>query len=548
MDLWLTSIDPYSPLPSFFELFMTTSISQTIFTSTHSYLRQVLHAVSERLSEGASPPASPDASIFARLRSGLRALPPRLVKFLERHIDELHLLLLLSLECRYLRPAPPSSPLSSSSPPPPSPQSTFAESLYGGVRSKVVVVDDAVNPGSQTYQVRSLDGFDWKAAALASVLPPYIKSKLDKLYSRLAAEPSRRAGVRPSSSPGSGAAAPSQPSSRQQRAKALFLYLYPFLHVSYEGLFFAYHWTYLFGYSVYFSPVLHLLRQTVRRITAEDVTPSPSVMSSSLPSAPSPPPPPSSSPPPPSSSALPRVEPSTAALASGLLLLTSAWVYNARRRHAAIQLSSPPGVQEARPESSSASGGAATAPPPPASRSGALVPGVRLDDLSLGVVPSSSSSSSSSMSSSRPAPRPAPSLQVRGSLPPPQSFLSQLRRSSKSAFPRSPSSGQSGSASAAESALSASSSSSHPFPPMSFFPSSSSVRCPPPPQTSPPTCPLCLSRPLVNPAASTSGFVFCYRCLVSSIRRRDDDTFTDRCPVTGMECTEERIVRIFDNC
>ena len=52
---------------------------------------------------------------------------------------------------------------------------------------------------------------------------------------------------------------------------------------------------------------------------------------------------------------------------------------------------------------------------------------------------------------------------------------------------------------------------------------------------------------MVNPAASTGGFVFCYRCLLASVRRRDDDRFQGRCPVTGMECEEERITRIFDD-
>ena len=54
------------------------------------------------------------------------------------------------------------------------------------------------------------------------------------------------------------------------------------------------------------------------------------------------------------------------------------------------------------------------------------------------------------------------------------------------------------------------------------------------------SCPIC-HRPRVNPAASTSGYVFCYRCLVMHLRSNEE-----RCPLTGMHCPESRVIRLFE--
>lgn len=53
-------------------------------------------------------------------------------------------------------------------------------------------------------------------------------------------------------------------------------------------------------------------------------------------------------------------------------------------------------------------------------------------------------------------------------------------------------------------------------------------------------CPIC-HRTRVNPAASTSGYVFCYRCIVMHIR-----TNGETCPLTGMHCPESRVIRLFE--
>lgn len=93
------------------------------------------------------------------------------------------------------------------------------------------------------------------------------------------------------------------------------------------------------------------------------------------------------------------------------------------------------------------------------------------------------------------------------------------------------------------------------------------------PPVEPGLCPLCDS-PLVNPCASSGGYVFCYLCLVQHIREhslaelrsRQNDGYLSvnhklnkssagqlannnelsYCPVSGVPCREEDIIRLFD--
>ncbi|KAL7466581.1 hypothetical protein ACHAXS_006875 [Conticribra weissflogii] len=54
------------------------------------------------------------------------------------------------------------------------------------------------------------------------------------------------------------------------------------------------------------------------------------------------------------------------------------------------------------------------------------------------------------------------------------------------------------------------------------------------------SCPIC-HEPCINPTASTSGYVFCYKCLVMHLRNEGE-----YCPITGMPCAESRVVRLFE--
>ena len=53
-------------------------------------------------------------------------------------------------------------------------------------------------------------------------------------------------------------------------------------------------------------------------------------------------------------------------------------------------------------------------------------------------------------------------------------------------------------------------------------------------------CPLC-QQPRIHPVASTSGHVFCYRCLLGYFR-----SHTPNCPLTGRECRENQIIRLYE--
>jgi len=54
------------------------------------------------------------------------------------------------------------------------------------------------------------------------------------------------------------------------------------------------------------------------------------------------------------------------------------------------------------------------------------------------------------------------------------------------------------------------------------------------------SCPICKDV-RINPTASTSGYVYCYKCLVLHIRQKGE-----YCPVTGMHCPENKVVRLFE--
>lgn len=60
------------------------------------------------------------------------------------------------------------------------------------------------------------------------------------------------------------------------------------------------------------------------------------------------------------------------------------------------------------------------------------------------------------------------------------------------------------------------------------------------PNKNPQACPICLSD-RVNPAASSSGYVFCFKCLVMYIRDKGP-----HCPVVGIHCDESQVVRLFE--
>ena len=54
-------------------------------------------------------------------------------------------------------------------------------------------------------------------------------------------------------------------------------------------------------------------------------------------------------------------------------------------------------------------------------------------------------------------------------------------------------------------------------------------------------CPICKGA-RINPTASASGYVFCYRCLILHLRQEGE-----YCPVTHMPCSEQDVVRLYES-
>lgn len=52
-------------------------------------------------------------------------------------------------------------------------------------------------------------------------------------------------------------------------------------------------------------------------------------------------------------------------------------------------------------------------------------------------------------------------------------------------------------------------------------------------------CPLC-RQPRIHPTASSSGFVFCYKCLLQHVKD------TGKCPVTSRDCGEAQLLRLYE--
>ncbi len=53
-------------------------------------------------------------------------------------------------------------------------------------------------------------------------------------------------------------------------------------------------------------------------------------------------------------------------------------------------------------------------------------------------------------------------------------------------------------------------------------------------------CPIC-REVRVHPCATNSGFVFCYSCILPVVRE------TQRCPVTDCRCSEQQLIRLFED-
>jgi len=223
-----SNVDYSSPLPSFFELFTSSTLNQ----STSSFLNR-------HISAGLSTLDNKLHNFFPSLHR-LPSLQPT--------SNEFQLLLLLFLEHRSLKHH----------------SATVLERFYSMTRShsKKTPNGNLLTPLTPTDKNLSL---------FFHIFLPYLKSKLDKLYATLKATDSQTANTNISIN-------------NNNKTRKTFLFLYPFLHLTHDGAFIAYQFAYLFGFTLHFTPTLALTNQVVRRVTAAD-TPASSSSSSSSSSA-----------------------------------------------------------------------------------------------------------------------------------------------------------------------------------------------------------------------------------------------------------------------
>jgi len=219
-----STIDPRSPLPSFLEMKLVHATAQSGRTAINSSIDAIIAKLN--YAERGYPPSS--------FRSKLAILLSRIC---QRYKNEVQMVVNYFIERQCLR--------SNSS-------ATLSESLYGLTRSRI----------SRNGEISVMKESDEIRAALLLAMGPYLKSRLDKCYENERDREDEQVGENQSLN---------QKRTALEKLRSTFYYIYPFLHMSHDGIQLAYQFAYLIGRSVYFDPALHALGLVVRRITMKDM-------------------------------------------------------------------------------------------------------------------------------------------------------------------------------------------------------------------------------------------------------------------------------------
>ena len=395
------TIDPSSPFPSFLEM----KLVQETTGAGEMAIRTSIAAVIEHFNR---------TEITSRVGSIKQRIATLLAQSLASYQSEIEMIIIYFILRKSL--------ISYSN-------STLAESMYGLKRSRV----------SRDLSVFNLQEIDGVRAALLLSIGPYMKRRLDKYYEhnrdrdQYGTLEDLTVEQRTNSEP-----------SRLKQSRSLFIYLYPFLHMSHNGIQLAYQFAFLIGKSSYFDVSQHFLRQIVRRVTLADINPAKNSKASvAKPFAEQIPEP-----------VLLRIKKAAAIGVTSALLV--GWIGKFRqemRRNRTRLIINRDANANANADAGSGLEGQD-----------------RPGDMTM------TGNSSSEVV-----------------IPPPPL----------------PSSGK-------------------------YF--QDSVK----PSSDPRLCPLCLQK-RVNPAASSSGFVFCYKCLVVYLREKGP-----KCPIVGMRCEEKQVVRLYE--
>jgi len=389
------TIDPSSPFPSFLEM----KLVQETTGAGEKAIRTSIAAAIEHFNR---------IEITSRVGSIKQRIATLLAQSLASYQSEIEMIIIYFILRRSL--------ISNSN-------STLAESMYGLKRSRV----------SRDLSVVKLQEIDGVRAALLLSVGPYMKSRLDKYYEhyrdrdQYGTLEELTVEQRTNSEP-----------SRFKQFRSIFIYLYPFLHMSHNGIQLAYQFAFLIGKSSYFDVSQHFLRQIVRRVTLADINTAQNSQASAVkPFAEQIP-----------ETVLLRIKKAAAIGVTSALLVGWIGKFRQEMRRNRTRL-----IINRDVDANAGSG-----------LEGQDRPGGMTGNSSSEVV-----------------------------IPPPPL----------------PSSGK-------------------------YF--QDSVK----PSSDPRLCPLCLQK-RVNPAASSSGYVFCYKCLVVYLREMGP-----KCPIVGMRCEESQIVRLYE--
>mmetsp|Transcript_21163 Transcript_21163/g.31802 ORF Transcript_21163/g.31802 Transcript_21163/m.31802 type:complete len:444 (-) Transcript_21163:100-1431(-) len=422
-----STINPRSPLPSFLEM----KLLEATLESARKVLKSSIEAIATHASQHSQRSSSSRRLSTNDPRSSLsRCISDKIslliLKICRAYSLELEMLITYIIERKFLV----------------SGHCAISEQIFGFKRSNII---------SEGNRLKPLRQHDTIKTALLLAIGPYINEKLKRWY-EMERERDRHVDAQNNNAMNDHTH-PSQNRMSQQfgtlyeKLRSCFTYLYPFLHLSNEGIHFAYNFAYMIGKSVYYNPSLHILGQIVRRLTMADMEQKPINEKNS--------------------SAKPK---STLKLLRGpalsglALAFCLGWIgqfrQELRRRRRRLVAREDSIINNSTRRNMGRQ-----------HHVGTVERGVSISNVN-------SSSNGNSNIPIIPPPLP-PALHLQDGI----------------------------------------------------------GRIP----TNPSLCPLC-NQERVNPVASTSGFVFCYKCMALYIRENGE-----KCPITGMRCKESELTRIYES-
>lgn len=132
---------------------------------------------------------------------------------------------------------------------------------FGGSISEHFYGLKRVNRLNTEKDEEELSSYQKYLSVMMLVGVPYAKLKLDQLFERVKEE--YVSGYLSSNSP--------RKNSYFVHLKRIFIYVYPFLHFSWETIFLCYHLLYIFRFSGVHSPLLHAIGVSLQRLTRQDI-------------------------------------------------------------------------------------------------------------------------------------------------------------------------------------------------------------------------------------------------------------------------------------